>query len=273
MKCSVRDLMGTLSQRTRTPEGFLMAPATIAAVDNVQPYRARELGITDGDPNRILRLFRPKAEVFSADTIASFELKTLTIDHPDGGVAAGNWKSVACGDVHGIAPADNVLVGKFIVRADDAIAVVEANHKIQVSCGYDFDLVMTAGTSPKGEAYDGIQTNIRGNHVAIVDAARGGPGLRIADRKDKGTHMKIRMADRALAGVALPGFNITVEDASAEATQDAIDRHVKACDAAQKAYDTLAADKAPSDSAQAEGPWPEWKPGEVPAHAESEAKA
>lgn len=249
LHCSVTDLStwdlrGSASQRTRTPEGFLRAPAMISTADNVQPYRARELGLTDGDPERVIRLFRPKSEVFSKDTLESFERATLTVTHPAKGVNSRDWKRVASGDVHEIRPVGNATSAWLLIRDQAGIDVVEKDGVVQLSCGYDFDLDMTPGKTPSGEAYDGIQRNIRGNHVAIVDAARGGPGLRIADHQhqEKKT-MKIRMADRALAGVTLPGFVVTVDDSAGESAQDAMDRHGRACDEAMKAYDAMKSDR------------------------------
>ena len=254
MRCKVidlttLDLSGTASQRRTTSEGFLEVPAAIAKADNVQPYRRRELGL-DGDGNAIIRLFRPKSEVFAPKTVASFEGKTLTVDHPAKGVDASNWKKVTAGDVHDVKAAVEALtlMSMFLVKDADAIGVVTSNKKVQVSAGYDFDLELTPGRSPTGEAYDGIQTNIQANHVAIVDAARGGPELRVADRdpnnQNQEHRMKIRMVDRAIGGVTIPGFNLTVaDDAAGTAAEDAMDRHGRACDDAMKAYDSMKAER------------------------------
>ncbi len=264
VRCSVSDLStwdlrGAASQRTRTPEGFLRAPAMISTADNVQPYRARELGLTDGDPERVLRLFRPKAEVFSRDTLESFERSTLTVTHPAKGVDSRDWKRVAAGDVHEIRPAGNVTSAWLLIRDQSAIDVVEKDGVVQLSCGYDFDLEMTPGTAPSGEAYDGIQRNIRGNHVAIVDAARGGPALRIADRNPNPNHqeniMRITVKDKKIGDITVPGFTFTVADNESVQVQDAYDRHMAGLNDCYMAHDAMKKsrdmEKERADSAEA----------------------
>jgi hypothetical protein len=238
---STWDLRGAASQRTRTPENFLRAPAAIATADNVQPYRARELGLTDGDPDRIVRLFRPRAEVFSKDTLASFERTTLTVSHPANGVSAADWKLVAAGDVHEVKPAGDQVTSVLLVRDAGAIATVEKDGVVQLSCGYDFDLDLTSGTAPNGSAYDGVQRNIRGNHVAIVDAARGGPGLRIADhdRTTKENSMKITVKDKKIGDITVPGFTFTVADGEAQLVSDAYDRHMAGLNDCYMAHDAM----------------------------------
>ncbi len=51
-----------------------------------------------------------------------------------------------------------------------AIAAVRGGKR-ELSCGYSCDLRFEAGATPQGEVYDAIQSNIRGNHLAIVAAA------------------------------------------------------------------------------------------------------
>jgi len=238
--------MGELTQRRVTAEGFLIAPGVIARAGNVQEYRASELGLDKShgmDANRLVRLYRPTSEVHSPETIASFEGQTLTMGHPFEGVDADNWQKVAIGDVHDVGADGDRVKSELVIRHAAAIKDIKSGGKRQLSCSYTFDCDLTAGHTADGKAYDGIMTNIRGNHVAVVDVARGGPGCRIGDSKSKGNHMKIRMTDRALAGVTLPGFSIVVDDGVGEVAQDAIDRLGKACDAATTAHDAIAADR------------------------------
>jgi hypothetical protein len=239
---STWDLRGTASQRTRTREGFLSAPALISTADNVQPYRARELGLTDGDPDRVVRLFRPRAEVFSKDTLASFERATLTVTHPTKGVDSKEWKRVAAGDVHEVRPAGDTTAAVLLIRDQTAIDVVEKEGTVQLSCGYDFDLDMTPGTF-NGQAYDGIQRGITGNHVAIVDAARGGPALRIADRNPtqptKETSMRITVKDKKIGDITVPGFSFTVAENEVTNVQDAYDRHMTGLQDCYMAHDAM----------------------------------
>ncbi len=247
--CHVTDFLGKLTERRITAEGFLEAPAKLSRANNVQSYTARELGLDKEGmaPDRILRLFRPAAEVSNPESLKSLSHKTLTLDHPPEGVNVDNWDAVAIGDVGDVrmAASGDHTESVILVKHKDGIKALN-DGVCEMSVGYDFDLDLTPGKSPSGEAYDAIQRNIRANHHAIVDRARGGRGCRIADTdhqpKGKKT-MKIKMADRALAGITLPGFVVTVDDAAGDAATDAVDRHLRACDDAVKAHDALATDR------------------------------
>lgn len=168
-----------ITSRTITDEGFLVAPASNIARVGIQTYRAFELGL-DGSPMRPIRLYRPPEEVFDGVSLASFEGKPLTIDHPRDLVTANNWADLAKGDARTIRRAGDYMSADITMRDKDAIAAYEAGKK-ELSNGYTFDLDMTPGTAPDGQAYDGVQRNIRGNHIALVDAARCGSACRISD--------------------------------------------------------------------------------------------
>jgi hypothetical protein len=184
-RCQVSDLITVdASKRTRTEDGYLVAPGNLARAGNVQAYRASELSL-DGDPSRIVRLYRPPEEVFAADAIKSFEAKPITLNHPsDGFVTSKNWRGLARGEVLHIVQDGDHLSGELNIRDAEAIAAIDAKEKEQLSAGYAFDFDETPGKSPAGESYDGIQRNIRGNHFAIVQAARGGETCRVADEQE-----------------------------------------------------------------------------------------
>jgi hypothetical protein len=165
--------------RTLTPEGYLTSPAKIART-GVQVYKARELNLPGIDGEKEVRMYRPAAEVFDTAAMASFEAKPLADNHPPGGITSINWRQLAVGDLHDVAADGRYLTARVIVRDKSAIDKVNSG-KSQLSCGYLFDADMTPGTSPEGEAFDGIQRRIRGNHVAIVDVGRAGREVRIAD--------------------------------------------------------------------------------------------
>lgn len=167
------------SGRRFTPEGFLVAPARIART-GLQTYRARELGLPNIDGEKVVTLFRPPEEVFDPEAMASFDGQPTTDNHPPDGVSSDNWRQLATGDVRDIAADGSFLTGTVIFRDKAAIAKIVAG-KTQLSCGYRFNADMTPGRTPDGEAYDGVQRRIRGNHVATVDVGRAGPQVRIAD--------------------------------------------------------------------------------------------
>ena len=169
----------SVSDSTVTPEGFLVVPGRLART-GVQDYAAYELGM-EGDAMRTVRLYRPPEEVFNPDSMASFEGKPVTIDHPSEPVTVDNWKAHAVGEVSGIHRAGDMLAAKTICIKDSSAIAALKSGKRELSNGYRFTLDLTAGVTPQGAAYDGIQRNIRGNHIALVDSARCGSACRISD--------------------------------------------------------------------------------------------
>jgi hypothetical protein len=177
---NVCDRIG-LTARTVTDEGYLIAPSTLART-GVQEYRAFELGMdADGmDPMKVIRLHRPAEEVFDQASMASFENKPVTLGHPDKPVTSDNWAALAKGDVRDVRRAGDLMTGKITIKSRNAIDAIESGT-VELSNGYTFKLDMTPGIAPDGQAYDGIQRNIRGNHVALVEAARCGSVCRLGD--------------------------------------------------------------------------------------------
>lgn len=118
---------------------------------------------------------RPESEVFNADSMESFELLTMTNDHPaEGEVTAENAKRLQVGATGNDIRRDGIHLASTIVVTDATAVKLVEQGKRQLSCGYTCDLDETPGTTPQGERYDAIQRNIRGNHVAIVDEGRAG---------------------------------------------------------------------------------------------------
>lgn len=191
-----------------TPEGYFVADALVARADNVQEYRAAELGLTDRNPNDTVRVFRPEKEVFAVDSLRSASRLPITLDHPPGMVDARNFVEYARGETG----EEIVRDGQFIrvpIRVTDEAAVASVQtDRLEFSMGYNAEVVMQDGVAPNGEAYDAIATNIRYNHLAACRAARGGPELRITDERPAATGVqampKIVMVDSVPVDVANP---------------------------------------------------------------------
>lgn len=233
-----RDFVSLTSRRV-TDEGYLVAPGTLARC-GVQEYRAYELGLdAEGmDPMKVIRLHRPPEEVFDAASMASFENKPITIEHPQVAVTAENWAELAKGEVRDVACRGEWMSGTLLVKARDAIEALQSG-KVQLSNGYTFELDMTPGTTADGRAYDGVQRNIRGNHVALVDAARCGSACRIADSQPNLEGQTMADAKRK---VTVDGIPLEVEDTAAGVIDTLITQRNEARDALGAAEKTLKAE-------------------------------
>lgn len=163
------DNSSPLSKPVRLSNGFLRAEGYLTRA-GIFVYR-------DAQGNTV-REFRPPEEVFHPDSLASFALVPVTNDHPSELLTADNAKQYAVGSVSEVVTPDGDKVRASLMITDSAtIEALEAG-KSELSCGYTADVELTPGVW-QGQKYDAVQRNIRGNHVALVDAGRAGPACAI----------------------------------------------------------------------------------------------
>ena len=165
--------------RIRTPEGFLICKNVPIARVGTQEYLGEELGL-EGYENVLVNVVRTEQEVFSHKTIASFEGKPFTDDHPEQEefVTTENYKRYVKGHVtnvrRGQGDFSDKLLADIIVYDKTVIEEIENNQKREISCGYACDYNVD-------ENGDVFQVNITGNHVALVDEGRAGHSVKILD--------------------------------------------------------------------------------------------
>lgn len=191
-----------------TKDGYLVADARVART-GVQAYLAGELDMP-GDPMRVVKVYRPAEEVFSADAMASYAHRPVTNDHPAMQVDASNWKEFAKGQTGGDVLRDGEYVRVPVMLMDgDSIKAMQ-NGKRELSMGYTMTLDATAGTTPDGEAYEAVQRDLRMNHLALVSQARGGSELKLGDNQSEETDMKLQT-------ITVDGLSVETTDAGAQA--------------------------------------------------------
>lgn len=165
----------------RTNDGYLTATPRVART-GIQLYYGKELGASPKDANKVFKVLRPEEEVFSTDSLASFAYKPVTDDHPAVNVTADNWSDYGKGQMSSDILRDGEFIRVPIALMDGGLIKKFDGGKAELSVGYECEIVWGAGTDPKsGLQYDARQANIRVNHLAVVDAARGGTDLRIGD--------------------------------------------------------------------------------------------
>jgi hypothetical protein len=137
------------------------------------------------DPEETYKVYRPKSEVSSPETIASFEGKPVVDNHPPSWLVPGSILSLddaaeyARGHAQRLHIGDEVDDGEISIAADLHIIDRELADKIfiqgirDISCGYIFHLRMVDGRLEMFE--------IRGNHVAVVPKGRAGHEVAISD--------------------------------------------------------------------------------------------
>ncbi len=161
------DVLERLDGATLMPNGWLKADALIART-GIQLYRR-----ADGS---VQREFRPPEEVFDSASLASFKMVPVTDEHPSGLLDAKNARTYQRGHLGEAITKDGNKVRATLLITDGELVKKVLAGKTQLSAGYVCDLEDTPGEW-MGERYDCIQRAPRGNHVAIVDRARGGAEL------------------------------------------------------------------------------------------------
>ena len=164
-----------------TGEGFLICRNVPIARTGEQEYLGREIGLTGADSDCLITVRRPPEEVFSDASLASFEGKPATNDHPPDLVGpddvsiyekghaqnirrgAGEWEDYVLADLH--------------IHDRELIDAIQ-NGKREISCGYECEYV-------KNEDGTYSQKHIRGNHVAVVERGRAGKRAAILDSANK----------------------------------------------------------------------------------------
>ena len=180
----------------REPEGYLLCLNVPVARTGLQEYMPEELDQKSPQSNQVfcseaegglggdrkapqsIQVFRPESEVFSAETIASFEGMPVTNNHPPDGVTVDNIRSFQKGHAHNIrrgTGAESDLLLADLIITDPALISAIRSGKREISCGYTYQLCEENGQY--------IQRKIRGNHVAVVDAGRAGHRVSIKDEK------------------------------------------------------------------------------------------
>lgn len=216
--------LGKVSSRKTTPEGFLTVVADFAR-PGIQNYYAMEIPKDQlprefqDDPYRQIRILRPESEVFDPASMQSFARKSVTDNHPPKFIDLENWKDHQIGMTDsGIKEQNKKLRVGLTIQDSEAIKAVHEG-KDQLSAGYDAELIWDSGVDPVHGAYDAKQTQIRGNHIAIVDMARGGPAIRINDSWPDATPPKTGdtepMAD-TLQSRTIGGISVDFSDQGAQ---------------------------------------------------------
>ena len=127
-----------------------------------------EYALPDGGVRRELRL---PEHVFEKESLTSYEGKPVIITHKAGSIDKTNVMDEIVGTILSPGYQDGSDVRCKIVIHD--IDKVKAIPYRELSLGYSLDLIEEEGEW-NGEHYDAIQTNIRINHLAIVETARAG---------------------------------------------------------------------------------------------------
>ena len=158
-----------------TQEGFLICRNVPIARTGEQKYLRRDID-PESNSNEEVTLIREEKEVFDPAAIASFEGKPVTNNHPNELLKSDDVRFFERGHAQNVRRGEgefsDYLVADLHIHDAELIEAVK-NGKREISCGYNY-----VCEERDGKFY---QTNIRGNHVAVVDKARAGETVAIMD--------------------------------------------------------------------------------------------
>lgn len=209
--------------QTITPEGFLICHKVPIARTGFQDYLPEEVGI---EGEGVVKVYRAPEEVFSTETLASFEGKPVTLSHPPTLVDTSNGTAYIKGHVQNVCKGEgnesDFIIADLFITDEDLIRRVQSGLR-EVSCGYEYAI---------GQDGDRIvQTHIRGNHVAVVENGRAGKQVAIKDEetvtrwfipKKKDTNERSNSMSKKSKASSLIGqfFGLVAKDADPEAVAE-----------------------------------------------------
>lgn len=174
MKVTLKDTFNDFTKYIDEDTGFLHINGVVART-GLQPYMGAELGDTE-NPTVMFNVYRPREEVLKEESLSTYTNAPITDDHPNTFVTVDNATELIKGSVGSYETynKDGIdYIKAQIVVTDKELINKVINGKMELSAGYSQDLVKEKGEF-EGVTYDYIQTNIKINHVALVDSARCG---------------------------------------------------------------------------------------------------
>jgi len=164
-------------KRSLLPNGNMLCHDVPIARSGWLLYGPGEVPVKAGS-NGIVYIERTNDQLFNEKTVASFNAAAVTNDHPYEDVTPVNWNGLAGGFAlnvrRGTGDDADVLLADLMLTNTALIDAVNKG-KVEVSAGYDADYEDLGGGM-------GRQSNIIGNHIALVDKVRCGPRCAIGDQ-------------------------------------------------------------------------------------------
>lgn len=188
-------------KREKTPNGNLVCREVPIARVGWMIYGPGETPIEVDPETGYARVYRGEDELFDPKTVGSFMGVAVTEKHPEDDVDPSNWDRLSRGFSttnvrRGDGDDSDCLIADLVITRQDLIDAVEAGLR-EVSCGYSADYKQT-------DVGVGIQTNIIGNHIALVEKGRCGPRCAIGDQETVSTQpeKEIKMSEKTRVRLA-----------------------------------------------------------------------
>ena len=172
------------SARNKDINGFIEVEGNPISKVGVFPYSGIQIS-DELDPEKIYMIYRPEEELSNSETIESFKLVPFTDEHTMLGPSSEGMMPAEKKGVHGVIGEkvyyeDGYLKGNLKIFSEKLTDSID-NGKTELSIGYRCLYDMQNGVY-NGQKYDGIQREIRGNHLALVEEGRSGHDVSVLDQ-------------------------------------------------------------------------------------------
>ena len=200
-----------------TPEGYIKGRCIVTRC-GVFLYKN-----ADGSVRKELRHPDDVEEVESLETI---KMIPIVDGHPSERlVSADNAKRLSVGYTGELVENEYPhVIANLVITDKKTVEKIKDKSKNQLSLGYTVDLIPEGGVY-NGEPYDFKQTNIRYNHLALVDEARAGPEAKIVLDGDDAESVEIFQRGAEMA--AKKQKKIKFDDTKEYMVDDEVGEHVE----------------------------------------------
>jgi hypothetical protein len=187
------------SARHYDENGFLHVEGCNISKATVNPYLGAEIPGWEQlalDPKKIYYILRPPAELEKAAATsnmiplmdAHIEVSAFDLENPD--ISKHQVGNTGQAGVF----KNPYLINDLVIQKQGAIEGVNSKEVCELSCAYRYDVMMTPGEF-EGVKYDGYMTNIRFNHVALVEEGRAGPDVMVKDSAEAMKQQRRQLMD------------------------------------------------------------------------------
>lgn len=173
--------------------GFVTIENNPISKEGVYDYLGSQIPGYTGNPNDIVKVYRPMEELMRPETIETFKLLPFIDEHNwlgANGIDPGTipFTGITGENVYADAPYLKAPIKVFSekMKAD----IIEG--KVELSPGYLYDVYAEPGVW-NGQPYQYVQRNLRGNHLALVYKGRTGSDVAVMDSADNKPQEKSKM--------------------------------------------------------------------------------
>jgi hypothetical protein len=191
MSAQIKDLNGYIEIKNN--------PITKVGVFEYSGRQIDQDGTMGLDPDKIYNVYRSEEELSKPETIASFRGLPLIDDHEMLGVGIPGLMAPEEKGVHGVTGSDVRVENGYMLSTlrifSEKLKKLNEDGKKDLSAGYYSVYDIESGNF-KGQPYEIVQRQIRGNHLALVGEGRSGPDVSVLD------HFKFTFDSKEIANMA-----------------------------------------------------------------------